>query len=203
MNKILKKTIQEVIGFYDQNKVGDIGPFGFRRSTDLAKLSNCIDWLIDQGLLFPDKSLFLDMGCADGRVNVLLSYFTRKSIGIEIDEWTLDEYAPLKERLKSVLTRHGLIFPPHNIHLFLGDVLDENIYKLILERTNLTFNDFDFFYTYLTMYEELAELIYRNGKKGSIFLIYGLEKIIPHLRGFDILTSESPLENILAVYQKN
>ena len=91
--------------FYDGKKVGDVGPLGFRRSTDLSKLVDCIGYLIDNKILIPDESLFLDLGCADGRVNVLFSYLTRASIGIELDEWSLDEYIPLKEELEKVLSK--------------------------------------------------------------------------------------------------
>ena len=86
LDENIKKTLLKAAHFYDRKKVGDVGFLGFRRSTDLQRLIRCIDQLIDQGMLIPERSLFLDMGCADGRVNVLLSYLVKISIGIELDE---------------------------------------------------------------------------------------------------------------------
>ena len=65
------------------------------------------------------------MGCADGRVNVLLSYLVKISIGIELDEWTLDEYMPLKTMLEKKLGKDHLSPPPENIFLFHGDSMDD------------------------------------------------------------------------------
>ena len=80
----LRQTLREVARFYDRRKVGDVGSLGFRRSTDLSKMVSCLAPLIQREILFPGQSLFLDMGCADGRVNVLLSYLLKKSVGVEL-----------------------------------------------------------------------------------------------------------------------
>ena len=82
LNREMRQILQAVAGFYDRRKVGDVGFLGFRRSTDLTRLVACLDRLIEQEILIPGKSLFLDMGCADGRVNVLLSYLVKVSVGI-------------------------------------------------------------------------------------------------------------------------
>lgn len=202
MEAKLKQTLIKISDFYDKKKVGDIGPLGFRRSTDTSRLLACLEKLTDLDILLPGKSLFLDMGCADGRVNVLLSYLLRKSIGIEIDEWTLDEYNPLAMELDIILKKEALLPLPKNIKLFCGDATDEDLYTSIYNDTGVKFEEFDLFYTYLIMYEEFAELIGRNAKKGAIFMIYGLESIMPRIDGFNLLTSEDPIEGILALYQK-
>ncbi len=85
MNEHLRKTLQKVANFYDQQKVGHVGPLGFRRSTDLMTLFACMDRLLEEEIIIPDRSIFLDLGCADGRVNVFLSYLVKFSIGIELD----------------------------------------------------------------------------------------------------------------------
>ncbi len=188
--------------FYDQRKVGDTGYLGFRRSTDLSRLSACLDTLIEKGLLVSGESLFLDMGCGDGRVNVLFSYLVRKSIGIEMDEWTLDEYVPLKEELFVRLKKDHLPLPPQNIYLFYGNTMDENLHRRIFSEAGLYFEDYDIFYTYLTMHEEFAGLISRKAKKGALFMVYGLENVLPRLDGLRLLTPQKPLEGILALYQK-
>ena len=202
LDQRLKETLLEVADFYDQRRVGDIGYLGFRRSSDLTRLVECIDYLMDQSLLTPRESLFLDMGCADGRVNVLLSYVVKKSIGIELHEWILDEYVPLKRGLEATLRKHHFQFPPDNITLLQGDSLDETIHESIKEKTGVCFGEFDLFYTYLTMYEEIGELVARKAKRGSVFIIYGLERVLPKLDGLQLLTPGELIEGIMALYQK-
>ena len=199
---ILDKTLQTVTEFYDQRKVGHVGSLGYRRSSDLARVKACVDGLMARSLLVPQETLFLDMGCADGRVNVLMSYVTKKSIGIEVNEWILDEYGPVKAELDETLKTGQLPLPPENISLFLGDTLDDEIHKSIKNETGVDFEDYDLFYTYLTMYEEFSELILRKAKRGSIFMVYGLDKILPKIEGFQLLTPKKPIEGIIAVYQK-
>lgn len=201
-DKNIEKSIWKVADFYDEKKVGDTGPLGFRRTSDLSRLSACFDELIAQDILVPGESLFLDMGCGDGRVNVLFSYLVKMSVGIEQDEWTLEEYAPLKKGLESELKRHNLLLPPDNISLFHGDSMNRDLYESIYRETGAEFYDFDIYYTYLTMYEEFAELILREGKKGAIFMIYGLDRIMPDLEGFELLIGDLPMQGILAVYRK-
>ena len=198
----LNKTLLEVARFYDQRKVGDVGFLGFRRSTDLNKLLKCLHRLIDQDILVPGESRFLDMGCADGRVNVLLSYLVKRSIGIEVDEWTLDEYAPLKNDLSSTLKEKQLPLPPDNIFLFHGDAMDGRLYDRIHATTGVSFEEFDLFYTYLTLHDEFARLIASRAKKGSLFMVYGLGKILPDFKGLKLLCPQKALGGILGLYQK-
>ena len=197
----LSKTLRHVARFYDQRKVGDVGALGFRRSSDLVRLLACIERMVDAQYLIPQQSLFLDMGCADGRVNVLLSYLLQSSIGVELDEWTLDDYTPLLGQLKSRLEAEHIPLPPENIRVFQGDVMDSTLQQTIKQETGIGIGDFDLFYTYLTMQEEFAGLIARKAKRGAIFMVYGLEKILPRWDGMTLMT-EQPLEGILALYQK-
>jgi len=201
-NNDIKKSLLRVSSFYDRKKVGDLGPLGFRRSTDLNRLTACIDALIDQDILVPGRSMFLDMGCADGRVNVLFSYLVKRSIGIELDEWTLDEHTSLKIDLETVLKKDNLPLPPDNISLFHGDSMDQELYDSIEKQTGVGFEEFDLFYTYLIMQEEFAELIAQKARKGAIFMVYGMERIMPEFRGLRRLTIERPLQGILALYEK-
>jgi hypothetical protein len=142
------------------------------------------------------------MGCADGRVNVLLSYVVKKSVGIEVNEWILDEYAPLKKGLEGALRGQHLQCPPHNISLLHGDTLDGAVHETIRERTGASFEEFDLFYTYLTMLEEFAELIAKKAKKGAVFMVYGLERVLPKLDGLQLLTPGELIQGIIALYQK-
>jgi hypothetical protein len=59
----LKKTLLKVARFYDQNKVGDGGPLGFRRSSDMMTLMACLEHLMDKKIIDPDTTNFLDLGC--------------------------------------------------------------------------------------------------------------------------------------------
>jgi hypothetical protein len=158
--------------------------------------------MIALGLFAPGISRFLDLGCADGRVNVLLSYLVKTSAGIELDEWTLDDYQPLRQELDALLTEKGLRLPEKNIFLFHGDSMDESLHDRIHHETGTRFNQFEVFYTYLTMQEEFAELIARKARPGALFMVYGLEKILPRFAGLRLLTPDRPLEGIIALYQK-
>jgi hypothetical protein len=198
----LEHTLLQVVEFYDRRKVGDVGHLGFRRSSDLSKVLSCLHRMMEQRLLVPGAFHFLDMGCADGRVNVLMSYLAKTSVGIELDEWTLDDYGPLRKELDALLTEKGLLLPPKHIFLYHGDSMDESLHDRVHHETGVPFDQFDLFYTYLTMQEEFAELIARKAKPGAFFMVYGLEKIIPRFTGLRLLTSARPMEGILALYQK-
>ena len=202
MDQHLKKSLAQVAGFYDQRKVGAVGPLGFRRSTDLMTLFACADRLIAEEIIRPDETSFLDLGCADGRVNLFFSYLVRLSVGIELDEWTLEEYEPLRAELDNTLQQEGLSSPPANIFLFHGDSTDKTIHDSIRRKTGTGIESFDLFYTYLIMHEEFAEMLAERARKGSIFMVYGLNKILPRYPGFRLLENLSPMEGILALYQK-
>ena len=66
----------------------------------------------------------------------------------------------------------------------------------------MRFGQFDLFYTYLIMHQEFAALLKEKARKGAVFMVYGLQKILPHYDGFRHLDGLSPMEGILALYQK-
>ncbi len=202
MNQHLKKSLSKVAEFYDRRKVGAVGPLGFRRSTDLMTLLACADRLIGEEIIKPDETAFLDLGCADGRVNLFFSYLVRLSIGIELDEWTLEEYDPLRSELENTLEKEGLLSPPSNIFLFHGDSTDKALHDSITHKAGIGIESFDLFYTYLIMHEEFAEMLAERARRGSIFMVYGLNKILPKYPGFRLLENLSPMEGILALYLK-
>ncbi|MBW1781426.1 MAG: hypothetical protein JRL30_11890 [Deltaproteobacteria bacterium] len=202
MDQRLEKSLSKVAEFYDRRKVGDIGPLGFRRSTDLATLLACADRLIKERIVVPGETAFLDLGCADGRVNLFFSYLVRVSVGIELDEWTLEEYGPLRSNLETSLDAEGLLRPPENIFLFHGDSTDERLHDAVERTTGLRFEAFHLFYTYLVMHDDFAGMLSEKARKGAIFMVYGLHKILPKYPGFRLLQDLSPMEGILALYQK-
>lgn len=179
-----------------------MGPLGFRRSTNLTTLLACAERLMAENIIMPGRSAFLDLGCADGRVNLFFSYLTRVSVGVELDEWTLDEYDPLRRELLETLKAAGISPPNENVYLFQGDATDETVHGRIIHETGLDLADFDLFYTYLIMHEEFAQMLAEKAKKGAIYMVYGLHKIMPRYPGFRLMKELSPMEGVLALYEK-
>ncbi len=188
--------------FFDARQVGDVGPLGFRRSTNLKTLLACTKRLIAEKIIRPGRSAFLDLGCADGRVNLFFSYLTRFSVGVELDEWTLDEYGPLRKELEETLKTSENVLPKENVSLFQGDATDQAVHDRIFQETSMEIADFDLFYTYLIMHEEFAHMLSEKAKKGAIYMVYGLHKILPRYKGFRLMKELSPMEGVLALYKK-
>jgi len=199
---LLDETIQVVAEFYDGCKVGYRGVEGYRKSTDLAKLGRCVLRLVAEGFLIPGRTVFTDLGCGDGRVNVLLSYFVRHSVGIEIDSDILADFSPRLAGLKRRLEQANLPPPPHNINLFRGDSLDECTYMEILKVTGLRFGEVDLFYTYITLHDLFAEKIAREAKCGALYLLYGFGRILPRYQGLKLLVPDLGSQGIVALYGK-
>ena len=105
------------------------------------------------------------------------------------------------DALEAYVQEDNLCPTPDNIFLFHGNSMDDTLHESISMETGVRFDEFDLFYTYLTMQEEFAELIARKAKKGSVFMVYGLEKILPQFDGLRLLTKR-PLQDILALYRK-
>jgi hypothetical protein len=202
MDGSTKKSLKKMAGFFDARQVGNVGPLGFRRSTNLKTLLACAERLIGENIIRPGRSAFLDLGCADGRVNLFFSYLARFSVGVELDEWTLDEYGPLRKELLETLKTSEMVLPKENVHLFHGDAMDEAVHERIVQETGMEIADFDLFYTYLIMHEEFASMLFEKAKKGAIYMVYGLHKILPRYKGFRLMKELSPMEGILALYEK-
>lgn len=202
MENRLAETLAEVAAFCDTRKVGHVGSLGFRRSSDLGTLVASLPRVLEAGVLRPGRTRFLDMGCADGRVNLLLSYLTAASVGIELHDWILDDYTPLRRALEGHLLAKGHPLPPENITLLRGDSLHQGVYDRVETLTGLPFEAFDLFYTYLVLHEELAERIARKAKPGAVFMLYGVGRVLPRLPGLRLMEEISPLQGILALYRK-
>jgi SAM-dependent methyltransferase len=198
----LKQTVACIADYYDSNKVGYVGHEGYRKSTDLAKFCKCIDKLIALGYIEPQHTTFLDLGCgyiepqhttfldlgcADGRVNVLMSYFVKSSVGIEIDPEILAEYRQRKKELTLELQHENLLQPPDNISLFKGNSLETATYDLIENSIGVRFEKIDLFYTYITLHDLFAAKIAEEGKQKALYLVYGFNRILPRYQGLEIL----------------
>ncbi|UCG20792.1 MAG: class I SAM-dependent methyltransferase [Deltaproteobacteria bacterium] len=198
----LRQTVDLIARYYDGYKVGYVGHEGYRKSTDLVKFARCIDEMVSLGLVDPNRSLFLDLGCADGRVNVLMSYFVKISVGIEIDPEILAEYNPRKKELGQELRRANLIQPINNITLFQGNSLEAATYEQIESTLNLRFEDIDIFYTYITLHDLFGAKIAAEAKPKALYLVYGFNKILPRYRGLELLIPNLASEGIVALYGK-
>ncbi len=196
------RTLALIGSFYDACKVGYQGNEGYRKSTDLRKFAECIRELAGRGCVDPARTVFTDLGCADGRVNVMMSYFVRKSIGIEIDPDILVEYGPRKRALLAEIEEAGLEAPPDNIHLFEGSSLDDSLYGRIYDATGLRFADVNLFYTYITLHEVFAEKICREAEEGALYLVYGFHRVLPCYPGLDVLIPDVGGQQIAALFVK-
>ncbi len=198
----LKQTVACIADYYDSNKVGYVGHEGYRKSTDLAKFCKCIDKLVALGYIEPQHTTFLDLGCADGRVNVLMSYFVKSSLGIEIDPEILAEYRQRKKELTLELQRENLLQPPDNISLFKGNSLETATYDLIENSIGVRFERIDLFYTYITLHDLFAAKIAEEGKQKALYLVYGFNRILPRYQGLEILIPDVASQGIVALYGK-
>jgi len=199
----LSKTVDLIARYYNGCKVGYVGHEGYRKSTDLVKFARCIDELLSLGLVDPNRTLFLDLGCADGRVNVLMSYFVKLSVGIEIDPEILAEYNPRKKELSQEIRRTNLIQPISNITLFRGNSLEATTYEQIESTLKVRFEDIDIFYTYITLHDLFGAKIAAEAKPKALYLVYGFNKILPRYRGLELLIPDLASQGIVALYGKS
>jgi hypothetical protein len=201
-NHLLEQTVSFITEYYNGCKVGYVGHEGYRKSTDLLKFVKCIDELILLGYIKPDSTVFLDLGCADGRVNVLTSYFVKRSIGIEIDRDILAEFGYRQEDLFAKLQKANLILPSDSIAVFHGNSLEDATYERIFKSTGIRFTDIDLFYTYITLHDLFGAKIAEQAKRGALYLVYGFSKILPHYWGLEILLPDVASQGIMALYGK-
>jgi hypothetical protein len=198
----LKQTVACIADYYNGCKVGYVGHEGYRKSTDLYKFGKCIDELVALGYIEPQHTTFLDLGCADGRVNVLMSYFVKRSVGIEIDPEILAEFSPRKKELTHRIQSGNLVQSPDNIFLFNGNSLEAATYERIENTINVGFEEIDLFYTYITLHDLFGAKIAEEAKPKALYLVYGFSKILPRYQGLKLLIPDVASQGILALYGK-
>ena len=203
MSKQLKESVELVASYFEGHKVGYEGTEGFRKTTDLAKLARCIEELLRMGLLDPKGSVFMDLGAGDGRVNLLMSYFVRLSIGIEIHPEILEEYDARSAGLRELAgKRTGFVPWPDNIYLFRGDSLSDETYERILAETGISFGEVDIFYTYITLHDLFAERIAALAKPGAVYMVYGFSSVVPKYDGLELLEPDLASQNMVILFRK-
>jgi hypothetical protein len=196
------ETLALISSFYDGCKIGYQGNEGYRKSTDLGKFAHCVRELFVEGFIHPDRTVFMDLGCADGRVNVMMSYFVRSSLGIEIDPEILSEYEPQRRALLEDIEEAGLEPPKDNVRLFHGNSLDASVHRNIQAATGFEFRDVDLFYTYITLHDVFAEMICREAAQGALYLVYGFHRVLPSYPGLDVLIPDVGGQQIAALFVK-
>lgn len=201
-DSLLQHTLDFIAEYYNDHKVGYVGNEGYRKSTDLVKLVRCIEELMRLDLIGPERTTFLDLGCADGRVNLLMSYFVKRSVGIEIDPEILDEFGQRKNELTHRLQISELILPPENIFLLRGNSLGPGAYQRLNDRIGIRFADIDLFYTYITLHDLFAERIAKGAKEGALYMVYGFSKVLPRYPGLKTLIPDVASQGIVALYGK-
>lgn len=198
----LHRTLKLAADYFDSRKAGCFGNTGYRKTTDIAKLRACVEDLAASGIVKPGSTVFADLGCGDGRVNLLMSYFVRLSIGIEIDSEIMSEYGPRKNELISILKSEGVVPPPENIFLFHGSSLEEETFDEIKSRTGVDFGNIDLFYTYITLHDVFAEKIAERGRPGAYYLVYGFNKVLPDYDSFELVDPDVGAQAIAALFRK-
>lgn len=198
----LDRTLSLIADFYDDCKVGYEGFEGYRKSTDLDKFIECAKELEALQLINRQHTILLDLGCADGRVNVLMSYFVDKSVGIEIDPDILNEYQTHTRDLNLRLNQAGLDTLPSNISLFAGNILGEDVFHQIFEDTWIRLEEVDLFYTYNAMHYAFAERISTMARRRALYLVYGFNKVLPRYDGFELLIPDVASQEIFTLYSK-
>jgi hypothetical protein len=198
----IRKSLETIARFYDGCKFGYAGFEGYRKSTNLFKFTECIEAMRSTGHLDRERTVFADLGCADGRVNVLMSYFVKASIGIEIDPEILAEYPKRRESIGSLLREARLPLPPDNIFLLAGSSLESETYRTVFEATGVRFSDIDLFYTYITLHDLFAGKIEDEARAGALYLVYGFGRILPRYERLELLVPDLGGQGIAALYIK-
>ncbi len=196
------EALRAIARFFHTIRYGYEGHEGYRKSTDLFKMIPCVEDLKNRGLLDPHTTSFLDLGCADGRVNLMMSYFVRNSIGIEIDEEILKEFEPRRAALNRFLKDQKLQPIPETVHLFSGDSLKPQTHEKMKQVSGVPLQEVDLFYTYIILHDLFGEMIAEKAKKGALYLVYGFSQILPSYEGMEILIPDVGSQGIATLYKK-
>ena len=202
MKDLRLKTAKTIASYFDKRKKGHVGNSGYRKTSDLGILFDVVNELVSRRIVVPDSTIFLDLGCGDGRVCMLMSYFCRWAIGIEVEEFIYDEYLYSKKQIEHFLRQNNLLPLPSGLCVLLGDSLSESIHRTIEEKTGITIRDVDIFYTYITLHDVYAEMLRDKAKIGSYYMVYGFSGIIPSYDGFSLLDPDVSGKKTVALYCK-
>lgn len=202
IDKDTERTLKAVAEFFNTIKIGYTGHSGYRKTTDLYVLLEACRDLLKEGILNPQKTAFLDLGCGDGRVNLFMSYLTHWSIGIELEDFIYDECPLRKAELENFLKEQNCLPLRSNILILNGDSLNPETYNIVFKNTSITLKDIDIFYTYITLHDAFAEFIAREARWGSFYMVYGFNAIIPRYEGLTLVNPDVGNQGLIALYRK-
>ncbi|MBI4773997.1 MAG: hypothetical protein HY788_07435 [Deltaproteobacteria bacterium] len=131
-----------------------------------------------------------------------MSYWVRFSLGVELDEDLIAKASPLRNELNDLLEGRNLATPPDRLRTWVGDSLKDSTYAELRRDTGIGFENIDVFYTHFTLHDVFADKIAREAKAGAVYLVYGLDRVIPRYPGLRALTQDRALHGILGVYRK-
>lgn len=202
MDRLTYETLERLAEFFDSRKVGHIGNSGYRKTSDMAVLLKVVSCLINGGIIDPGRTIFLDLGSGDGRVNIFMAYLCRWSLGFEIEDFIYDEYLELRDQVSSLLRAERLMALPDNLRVWCGNSLDEKSHRKMEKETGVTLSDVDIFYTYITLHDLFADFLRETARRGSYYMVYGFSGILPRYEGFELIDPDVAGQKIVALYRK-
>ena len=135
-------------------------------------------------------------------MNLLMSYFVKLCLGIEIDPEILAEFGTRKTELESRLRQANLEVPPANLALFQGSSMAPETYAEIHRQHGISFADIDLFYTYITLHDVFAAKIAAEANPGALYLVYGFNRILPRYDHLEVVIPDLGSQGIAALYRK-
>ncbi len=202
MDELTVKTIEAIITFFDANQKGHIGNSGYRKTSSLSVLFRAVKKLMAQNIIQYKKTVFLDLGCGDGRVCMLMSYICKQSIGIELEDFIYDEYREVRNQVENILKLNRLLPFPDNMLVINGDSLSAETHKFIKQKVDIELKDVDIFYTYITLHDAFASMLKEKARKGSYYMVYGFSGVLPRYDSFELVDPDVANEKLIALYRK-
>jgi hypothetical protein len=132
-----------------------------------------------------------------------MSYLTRVSIGVEIEDFIYEEYEMRRREVEELIAREHLHPIPDNVFIILGNSLSGETHSEIVNRTGVTLRDVDIFYTYITLHDAFAELIASRARSGAYYMVYGFNSVLPRYEGFTLINPDLGNQGLIALYRKN
>lgn len=203
MDTRTRDTMAWIARFFDSRKAGCAGNSGYRKTSDLSILLKIVGNLVERKIIMPMKSIFMDLGSGDGRVNMMMAYVCRWSLGFELEEFIYDEYILKRREVDEALCKDNLLLLPNTIHIWCGNSLDDGSYGLMHIETGLTIKDVDIFYTYITLHDTFAEFLDKRARRGAYYIVYGVHRILPKYNGFTLVDPDVAGQRVVALYKKS
>jgi len=202
LSEDLWETVSVLARYFDGMKCGHVGSDGYRKTSDMRVLLDVVRDLLNCGVIDPDKTVFLDLGSGDGRVCMLMSYFCKWSIGVELEDFIYEEYFQRRREVDLLLSQ-GLLPLGNNLCILNGDALNDDTHRQVESITGISLRDVDIFYTYITLHDVYADMLQKKANPGSFYMVYGFSAILPRYDGFTLLNPDVGGHRLVALYRLN